>query len=116
MKLLVLILVLAISAQPLQAGICDMNMEKNQESSHHMDHSDMDHSDTEGHKCCDSDDSESSVGCDSGMNCGPCFASVSMMPSLARFFADFSHSDALGLSPGVVLPSHTYPLYRPPIS
>ena len=116
MKVLVLILVLAISAQPLQAGFCDMDMEKNQETSHHMDHSDMDHSDQENHRCCDSDESDSPTGCDSNMNCGPCFVSFSMIPSLARFFADITHSDALGLSPGVVLPSHTSPLYRPPIS
>jgi len=36
MKLLILILVLATSAQPLQAGFCDMDMEKNQETSHHI--------------------------------------------------------------------------------
>jgi len=34
MKFLILILVLAISIQPLQAGPCDMDMEKSQETSH----------------------------------------------------------------------------------
>lgn len=40
MKFLILFLVLAISAQPLQAGFCDMDMGKNQETPHHMDMSD----------------------------------------------------------------------------
>lgn len=116
MKLWILILVLAISAQPLQAGSCDMDMEKNQETSHHMDHSDMDHSDHEGHKCCDSDESDSPTGCDSNMNCGPCFVSVSMISNLTKLSAEFSHHYTPGLSSGVVLPSHTTPPFRPPIS
>ena len=49
MKFLILILVLAISAQPLQAGVCDMDMEQSQETTHPMDMSGSD-----GHDCCDS--------------------------------------------------------------
>jgi hypothetical protein len=51
MKFLILILVLAISAQPLQAGFCDMDMEKSQKTSHHMEHYDHD-----AHDFCVSDD------------------------------------------------------------
>ena len=111
-----MILVLAISAQPLQAGFCDMDMEKNQETSHHMDHSGMDHSDHEGYKCCDSDESDSSTGCDSNMNCGPCFVSVSMISNLTKFSAEYTHQYTPRLSSGVVLPSHNTPPFRPPIS
>jgi hypothetical protein len=116
MKLWILILVLAISAQPLQAGFCDMDMEKNQETSHEMDHSGMDHSDQESHKCCDSDDSDSPTGCDSSMNCGPCFVSASMISNLTKFSSTIAHQHTPDISSGVALPSHTTPLFRPPIS
>jgi len=87
MKLLILILVLAISAQPLQAGFCgDMDMEKSQETAHHMEHSDND-----GHDCCDSDDADSIEGCDSEMMCGFCFASVSAFPNMLKVNANWAH-------------------------
>jgi len=116
MKLWILILVLAISAQPLQAGFCDMEMEKNQETSHQVDHSEMDHSDSESHKCCDSDESDSPAGCDSTMNCGPCFVSVSMIANLTKFSSVLTYQHTLSLYSGVVLSSHTAPPFRPPIS
>jgi hypothetical protein len=111
MKFLILILVLAISAQPLQAGFCDMNMEKNQESSHHMDHSDE-----VNHDCCDSNDADKQEGCGNEMNCGPCFVSVSMLPSLLKVNPTWGSHHSLDLSSGIVLPSHSSPLFRPPIS
>jgi hypothetical protein len=111
MKFLILILVLVISAQPLQAGFCDMDMEKSQETSHHMEHSDHD-----GHDCCDSDDTDSQKGCDSGMNCGFCSAGVSALPGMLKIDAILVHQYSQNLSSSVVLPSHSSPPFRSPIS
>lgn len=116
MKFWSLILVLAIIAQPVQAGFCDMDMEMNQETPHHMVLSDPDESDRAGHDCCGSDEPESSDGCGSDMDCGSCFAGVSAIPNLARIPVAFGHQHTPGLISGVVLPSHTSPLFRPPIS
>ena len=111
MKLLILILVLAISAQPLQAGVCDMDMEKNQETTHHMDMSS-----SNGHDCCDTEDTESDEGCDAGMNCSMCFVSVSAIPSIPRIVPLWSHPVYRESSMGVILPSHSSPPFRPPIA
>lgn len=117
MKLWILILVLAISAQPVQAGSCAMGGEKGQETMHHMDAMEMDHEDHERHSCCDSDESDpADSGCDGNMNCGPCFVSVSMISSLARVSAEFFHQAAPAVPSGVILPSHTAPPFKPPIS
>lgn len=114
MKFLILILILAISAQPMQAGACDMDMEKNQESPHHMDYSDHEMQDK--HDCCDSDDSDAQEGCDGEMQCGFCFANVSALPDLIRVNALWVHQYSLGLPSGFILPSHSSPLFRPPIT
>jgi len=111
MKFLILILVLAISAQPLQAGFCDMDMEKSQESSHHMDHSDQ-----KGHDCCDKDNTDSQEGCDSDMNCGPCYVSVSALPGLVKVNPAWGQHYFPDLASGVALLSHSSPPFRPPIS
>ena len=111
MKLLILFLIVAISAQPLQAGFCDMDMEKSQETSHHMDQSEPD-----GHDCCDSDDSDKQEGCDGEMNCGFCFASASALPGMIKINATWTLHFSRNFSSGVVLPSHSSPPFRPPIS
>jgi len=111
MRLLILILVLAISAQPMQAGACDMSMDDNQEATHHMDMSG-----SSGHDCCDTEDSNSDKGCDAGMNCGMCFVSVSAMFSIPRVVPVWSHPVYLESSSGVILPSHASPPFRPPIA
>jgi hypothetical protein len=116
MKILVLILVLALSAQPLQAGSCDMSMEKEQETSQHMGHSGHEQPENQGHDCCGSGDTDSSDGCDGNMDCGPCFVSFTAIPALVRFAAVFTHQHTPNLSSGVVLPSHSSPPFRPPIS
>ena len=116
MKLLVLILVLALSAQPLQAGSCDMSMEKGQETSHHMGHSGQEQAENQVHDCCGSSGADSSDGCDGNMDCGPCFVSFTAIPSLVRFAPVFIHQQTPNLSSGVVLPSHASPPFRPPIS
>jgi len=114
MKSLIFILVLAISAQPLQAGFCDMDMDKNQQSSHQM--GQMDHSGQDKHDCCDPTDTDSEEGCNSEMKCGFCFATVPALPSLIKVGTAWDHPYSLDISPGLILPSHSSPLFRPPIS
>ena len=116
MKFLILLLILSISAQPLRAGFCDMEMdaENNQEMSHHMDPSDNDNQG--GHDCCGSDDGDSQEGCDSEMNCGFCFVSVSAVPGMARVSPQWAQEYSLVFSSGFILPSHSPPPFRPPIS
>jgi hypothetical protein len=111
MKLLILFLVLAISAQPLQAGFCDMELEKNQQTPHHMDMSD-----SQGHDCCDTDDSDTREGCDSGMNCGMCIVSVSALASIPKVTPVWSQPFYRNFPSGMILPSHSSPPFRPPIS
>jgi hypothetical protein len=111
MKLLILFLVLAISAQPLQAGFCEMDMGKNQQTSHHMDKSN-----DAGHDCCDSEDPDSQEGCDNGMNCGMCFVNASALPSVMRFTPTWEHGYSTDFLSTLVLPSHSSPPFRPPIS
>jgi hypothetical protein len=111
MKLLALILVLAISAQPLQVGACDMDMENSQDSTRQMDSSGPD-----GHDCCDTEDSDSDEGCGAGMHCGMCFVSVSAIFSIPRVVPVWSHPVYLESSSGLILPSHSAPPFRPPIA
>jgi len=111
MKLLILFLVLAISAQPLQAGFCDMDMEESQETMQNMDMSE-----TQGHDCCGTDEADSQEGCDAGMNCGMCFVSVSVIPSIYKISASWGQPIYHEVSSGVTLPSHSSPPFRPPIS
>ena len=114
MKFLILFLVLTIGVQPLQAGVCDMDMEKDQVSSHHMQDSD------EGdHDCCDADepeDSDSQPGCGNMMYCGSCNATFSPLSGVYRFNDDWANQYSLALSSDSLLPSHSTPLFRPPIT
>ena len=109
MKFLTLLLVLVISAQPLQAGFCDMDLGQN--TSHHPEQAD----DTD-HGCCDTDDSESLQDCDGKMHCGFCSANASALPDTLKVKATWVNYYSPGLSSGVVLPSHSSPPFRPPIS
>ena len=109
MRVLILFIALAISAQPLLAGFCDM--ETNQATPHQMEHAD-----DGGHDCCDSDPDESQQGCDSEMQCGSCGATLSTLPDILKIAAVWEGQYSPGLSFGLVLPSHSSPPFRPPIS
>jgi hypothetical protein len=109
MRFLIIMLVLAIGAQPLQAGSCDM--ETDQESSHHMDQSI-----NTGHDCCDSDKPDAPPNCDSEMHCGYCTSAVSSLPLAFRIDNGWMSAYSLNLSSGLVAPSHSSPPFRPPIS
>ena len=111
MKVLIFILVLAISAPPLQAGFCDMDMGKNQQKSHHMAKSEK-----ADHDCCDPDRTDSPEGCDSGMDCGFCFVHATALPSVMKFTPTWERIYSVNFSSGLVLPSHSSPPFRPPIS
>jgi len=111
MKVLIMFLMVAISTQPLQAGFCDMDLEKSQESAHHMTVSD-----DGGHDCCDPGDNGSQDGCNSGMKCGPCYLSVPVLPVMLKVVTIWPHTYLAGYSAGIVLPSHSSPPFRPPIS
>jgi hypothetical protein len=116
MRVLTLILVLAVSAQPLQAGYCAMDLSQGQgaDSGHHLD-MDMsgDHSDS--HGCCDPDSSDSGGSCQDGMHCRVCTAVTSLVPEGLKMMAlDPSHP-VFNLNGNSLLPSHSNPPYRPPI-
>jgi len=123
MKILILFLVLTITAQPLQAGTCDMDTNSARGSAMNMDHP-MDHAmrhdvgsaQHQKHDCCDSGKTDSQDSCDNAMNCGMCLAGHLAIPTGIR----------LGLPPvdhGAATPVVTrfssrpiFPPLRPPIS
>jgi hypothetical protein len=109
MKFLTLMLVMMISTQPLQAGFCDMDM--SQDNSHHPEQSE----DTS-HDCCDTDDSETPQGCDGNMHCGFCSANTSALPDTLKVKPTWVNYYSPNLLSGIVLPSHSSPPFRPPIS
>ena len=113
MKLLVLILALAISTQPLQAGFCAMDMGKSQETPHQMDGA----TDT-GHDCCDTDetDAQQEEGCDGNAHCAPCFVSTPVLPVMARLQLSWTPQYAESVLPNLALSNPTSPPFRPPIS
>ena len=113
MRILSLILILAISAQPLQAGFCAIDI--GQGSSADM-ASQMDMSDSDDHSCCDPEESESDTGCEAGMHCGMCTAAVPLVPEIPRIASILNSSHVSMLEGGHLLPSHSSPPYRPPIS
>jgi hypothetical protein len=113
MKFLVFILALAINAQPLQAGLCDMDMEENQETPQQVDGGAE-----AGHDCCDEGDADNQQeqGCEGKTHCSPCFVSAPLLPATARLQLDWSpqHTESALLS--LALSSHSSPPFRPPIS
>ncbi len=111
MKFLALILILTITAQPLQAGSCDMDSGKGQQTAHHQ--MDSDHG---GHPCCDPQDNDQPSGCDSDAHCGWCFVSVPALPVLIRINPTWTQQPVPDPVQGVILPSHNTPPFRPPIA
>lgn len=113
MRLLTLVLILAISAQPLQAGFCAMGMDQGQSSSTDMS-MDMDHGD--GHECCETDTNEADGSCEGGSHCGHCTLASPAIPSVLRVPVAWQPAGEFEISAGVLLPSHSSPPFRPPIS
>lgn len=113
MRILTLILILAISTQPLQAGFCAVDMQQGQPSGTQMP-MDMDHSDD--HGCCDTQNSDSDESCENGSHCGFCTAAAPLIPSSVRIGAHWVYAYDFDAANGNLLPSHSSPPFRPPIS
>lgn len=109
MKALILLLILAITTQPIQAGFCDM--EADQQAPQPMEQ--MEHG---SHDCCDPEQSESQQNCDGEIHCGFCGAVVSAVPGMPGTTINLDHLYSPKHASGAVLPSHSHPLLRPPIS
>lgn len=112
MKILILFLALAISAQPLQAGFCDM--ETNHEAAHHM--KQIEKAGDELPDCCDSELANSQQGCDQQMYCGFCLAAASTKSDLQRVAVIWIVLYAQDITSGEIKPSNPSPPFRPPIS
>jgi DNA-binding transcriptional LysR family regulator len=119
MKLLAAILVFMITAQPVQAGFCDMQPSGDSAAHAGMQHGGMQHDTQEdgrqGHDCCAPADEDGSRDCDNMVQCGTCSvatAAVAVEPAIAPVpeWALRSYLNGSG-----VPPSHASPPYRPPI-
>ena len=113
MRVLTLMMILALSAQPLQAGYCPMDHSQNgpNSASHAMD------GDMDAHDCCDTEPSGSDDGCQDGMHCRLCTTGVLLLPNSLRVdAAGWPAAQPLAFSDTGPLPSHASPPYRPPIS
>jgi hypothetical protein len=113
MRILTLILILAVSAQPLQAGFCAMGMDQGQAAAMDMPMG-MDHGG--GHDCCDTEAPESEETCEGGSHCGHCTVASPALPSVLRVPVAWLPAGEFEFSAGVLLPSHSSPPFRPPIS
>lgn len=109
MKYLIFILIVVLSAQPVQAGPC--SMDANQDISHHGEQP----SDG-GHDCCDTGDEEPMRDCDSGKHCGFCSTGVSAIAPAVKAIPGWINIYGHIISSGAELPSHSAPPFRPPIS
>jgi len=112
MKFIALFLIIAISVQPVQAGGC--GMETGQASSHQMQN--MPSDDHDAHKCCDPGQAQTRQDCGGEMLCGFCNIPPSTVhvPHLGPVV--WTYTQSLNSEPGTLSPSHSSPLYRPPIS
>jgi len=120
MKLLAVILVFMIAAQPATAGFCDMGSPGEAAAhagmSHHASGQDTDSHG--GHDCCDPDrggDSGPSPDCGLGMDCGYCVSAVTAVavsPYLATSPPPVHQPSA---THGALITRHTSPPFRPPI-
>ena len=116
MKLLTLmVLILAISAQPLAAGGCAVDMDQGETSVMEMPMgADMDHGDD--HDCCDPQSDDSDPSCDGGAHCGMCTAVTPLLPASLKVNGPWHSDYAFVTDDGRLLPSHASPPFRPPIS
>ncbi len=114
MRLLTLILILAISAQPLQAGWCAMGVDQGAAAS--MDMPMGGDAGGDGHDCCDTEPTEAEDACEGGTHCGHCTVASPGLPSVLRVPVAWLPAGEFESFGGVLLPSHSSPPFRPPIS
>ena len=113
MRILTLVLIMAICAQPLQAGFCAMGMEQGQTVAMDMP---MDKDHGGGHDCCDTEAPGAEDTCEGGSPCGHCTVASPALPSVLRVPVAWQPAGAFDFSAGVLPPSHSSPPFRPPIS
>jgi hypothetical protein len=109
MKLLAVILVFMIAAQPVQAGICDMMQSDG--------HAGMQHDGGDpaaGHDCCEPDGSDQGSDCDNMVQCGSCAAGLAGIASLPGQVSSPVATRLALLGDGCISPSHAAPPFRPP--
>lgn len=124
MKTLLLIIAVALYAQPSQAGHCDMGQESggqqqimhHQGDGHGMGH-DVDHGQEGGHGCC-SGDTQQQLGsaCDHAIQCGSCVSGAFIVALQLGVSTPPPGGLPLEFPDGELSPSHSVPLLRPPIS
>jgi len=128
MKFLAAILIFMIAAQPVQAGVCDMQSSgegvshfgmadhgAEQDRAHGADHQ---AGGTADHHCCNpvqGGDSDSHSDCANGVFCGSCVAALSALTAFqeAPGFLNAAHRPVTG--EGQLTTRHTSPPLRPPI-
>jgi hypothetical protein len=131
MKLLAAILVFMITAQPVQAGFCDMqpsgDSAANAGMQHDgMQHSSMKHGDTQhsgsshpsGHDCCDpGNEGHAQPGSACGHNtaCGSCSTGLSAAVASVEIPTAWNNAYRPGTTSSYVEIRHTSPPFRPPI-
>ena len=109
MKYLVLILILALNIQPLQAGVCDMESE--QAMTHHA----AQDSGSEDDTCC-AGLADSPVGCEHAFQCSFSTVFASLLPALSNLKLSIDNPQSGSLATSQLTPSHSSPPFRPPIS
>ena len=109
MKVLFLIIAVLFYVQPAVAGGCDMAADQaaEQQFEHNMDTD---------HDCCDEGQAGPQEGCEHAIQCGTCTASVLVLAAnlvtASALKGPHSWSDASYM----LIPSQSFPPYRPPIS
>jgi len=113
MKTLLLIIAVFFYAQPLQAGYCDMD--SGQPAPMHLEH-DIDGGADSDHDCCDGADSPDPRECSHAIQCAPCLSGVFSFQSSTQPANPLRDSQVPARIVGALSPSHSAPLFRPPIS
>ncbi|MFT5770508.1 MAG: hypothetical protein ACI9H8_002497 [Lysobacterales bacterium] len=115
MKTFFLVSAIILYGQPMQAGYCDMGTEQSPEQNTTV--IDGLHGDLEGTgDCCNDETSQPSNDCDGAAHCGSCVVSATAVIELSRYIVDLQTGQPFALSIPGLAPSHSVPLYRPPIS
>lgn len=124
MKILSVILVLMIAAQPVQAGFCDMGPSDGaaqhtpmQHDGQHDGQHGMQHGSgapASGHDCCDAQVSRPDQDCEGLSHCATCIAGLAALPVQDGQAAAGHYAYRLPLTESQVPPSHSAPPYRPP--
>jgi hypothetical protein len=117
MKLLAVLLIIMIAAQPVQARFCDM-----EPSGDAATHAGMQHHATtdsaQAHDCCDPERSDTDSGtsdCNGNASCGFCVAGVSAALIPGQTLPAWTAGQQFVISKGDLATRHPAPPLRPPI-